>query len=235
MPMTSEQMIAFFSEQAAVFRKAAQAARDSSNYQLAALNIHQTFKDYLMAGLIQWRTGSESPAAFIGDAVHAVTDGLWVLSSFGNPFAGSEIPVEQASICAFLIGLEGPVCSGMVLNSDRRLDSIIADALLDKWEQPAWDSAMAELRAIKGSRLAVETYAAYHNLLFSRPKDASREDWVRSCEVLFKRRAKDGFYGGGDQTYGGGPDNNFIVDYRLAAILKKIGYDGESLHLWRWG
>ena len=81
MPMTSEQMITFFCDQAALSRKSAQAARDSSNYPLAVFNICQAFKDHLMAGLIQWRTSSESPANFIDDAVQAVADGLSLLSS----------------------------------------------------------------------------------------------------------------------------------------------------------
>ena len=231
--MTADEMIVFFRERAAACRKGVQRGCDTSNYHLAVLNIGQTFTCHLMAGLIRWRTTSESPADFIADAVHAVSDGLSLLAIFEKPSAVGDIPGEQASICVFLTGLESPMYSEGALKSDRRLDAIIADGLRDQWHEPAWDAALAELRRVKGSRLAVETYSAYRGLLLNQD-DASRDDLVRSCEALFKRRARDGFYGGGPQTYGGGPDNAFTVDYRLAAILKKIGYKGQSLHLWRW-
>ncbi len=231
--MTSEQMIAFFRQQGALFGQGLQVARNSSNYELALSNVYQIFVAYLMAGFIQWRTGSESPAKSIADAVHAVAEGLPLLSSLGTPSARiSDIPVEQASICAFLIDSASPEFSAGLLKSDRRLDALIANALLDQWDQSAWDSALTQLRAVKGSGLAAETYTAYYRLLFG--ENANLEDSVRSCELLFERRAKDRFFSGADQTYGGGPDNAFAVDFRLAAILKKIDYRGDSLHRWRW-
>jgi hypothetical protein len=233
MAMTPEQMIALFCKQGALFGQGLQVARNSSNYELALSNVRESFKAYLMAALIQWRTGSECPAKSIADAVHAVVEGLSLLSSLGTPpLRISDIPVERTSICAFLINSPSPECSLGFLKSDRRLDALIANALLDKWDQSAWDSTLTQLRAVKGRGLAAETYTGYYNLLFS--TNANIEDSVRSCEVLFERRAKDRFFSGGDQTYGGGPDNALTVDFRLAAILKKIDYRGDSLHRWRW-
>ena len=231
--MTPEQMIAFFCQQGALFGQGLQVARNSANYDLALQNVRECFKAYLMAGLIQWRTGSANPAKSIADAVHTVVEGLSLLSSLGTPPVRlSDIPVERASICAFLIDSASPECSAGVLKGDRRLDALLANALLDKWDPSAWASTLTQFRAVQGRALAAETYTGYYNLLFR--KNAIIEDSVRSCEVLFGRRAKDRFFSGGDQTSGGGPDNAFTVDFRLAAILKKIDYRGDSLHRWRW-
>ena len=98
------------------------------------------------------------------------------------------------------------------------------------WNESAWTGALGELRNTKGSSLAVETYSLYCQLLLGPPSDFKR--LIDLGASLFDRRANDAYFRGGDQTDGGGPGNAFTVDYRLAAIIKKIGGSHETRHQW---
>jgi hypothetical protein len=119
------------------------------------------------------------------------------------------------------------------MDPESQMDGVMGAALRRGWDQGTWDAAMAVLRRSKRAALACDTYALYQRLLQANANEV--DSLVRQAEVLFRKRARNGFYGGGPQTQGGGPDNDFTVDYRLAAILKKLGYTGETIHLWRWG
>lgn len=81
--------------------------------------------------------------------------------------------------------------------------------------------------------LASRTYQTYFEILDKSFKNLPIEDSVKMAEELFARRANDGFYSGAEQTEGGGQDNRIVLDYRLAAILRKARYVGESTHCWR--
>ena len=45
----------------------------------------------------------------------------------------------------------------------------------------------------------------------------------------------DGRYRETGDYEGGSMDNPYIVDWQLAAILKKQNWAGDSIHFWRWG
>lgn len=119
-----------------------------------------------------------------------------------------------------------------VLKAELQAEGFLGRALWGCWDQAKWDAAMQVFQQNKRTSLVCETYAMYERLLKTPANEA--EPLVREAEILFRKRAKNGYLSGA-QTEGGGSDNAHTVDYRLAAILKKIGYSGETIHLWRWG
>ena len=70
-------------------------------------------------------------------------------------------------------------------------------------------------------------------LLGLRPNDQPRDDLVKLAETNWKRRRSNMFFDGWP-WFGYGANNDLYVDVYLAAVLHKIGWDGESVHLWRW-
>ena len=109
---------------------------------------------------------------------------------------------------------------------------------MDAIEGQKWRDGLTEpferLASKKRQMLAVETYRTYFDLLDAGGDAVRTEELVRIAETNYKKRARDAFFGGGPTYMGGGPDNPYVVDFILAAILKKIGWTGETIHKWKW-
>jgi hypothetical protein len=209
-----------------------QVAVASRNYDLACYNIRQAFKAHLMHGLIAWRTGIESPVVPLQQAVKNVAQGIEILHALDARDCTQDLPVDSASIVSFLVDAPPPTVTLSELDSDRLLGAVLGNGLRGTWDAAAREKGLQELRKMKRTRLSVETYLTYGRLL--RCADDEADSLVKQAVELFEKRARDSFFSGGDQTEGGGPDNAFTDDYRLAAVMKKIGYSQDNEHLWRW-
>jgi hypothetical protein len=118
--------------------------------------------------------------------------------------------------------------------ADVALDQLLVEALYDRPYRDQIAAPMAKLDRKARQKLSVVTHQCYFDLLDA-AGDAPRMDaLVAQAEANYTKRARDSFYGGGPTYMGGGPDNPYVVDWQLAAILKKIGWQGESIHKWRW-
>jgi hypothetical protein len=238
--MTPVEMVQFFTGRATSSAKALLAAQASGNFDLALLNARQLFKARLMCALLRWRLGDD-PRSDAEEAISNLAAGRSVLRQLSPDTAVDPmIPLEKALIIATLLDKPIDVPPGASASSDseayeRKLDWLLAYAVRGQIpEGAALGSAMAELSGRKRCRLAAETYQAYFAILRGKSDGATLDPLVAGAEALYKQRARDSFYSGGEQTDGGGPDNPHVVDYRLAAVLKKVGYRGESIHRWRW-
>jgi hypothetical protein len=235
MAMTADDMVAFFGEQADGAGEGILAAQSASDYYLAAVNCAEGFKCRLMQGLITWRMG-RNPTEHLCQAVRQFRNDWQAVMTIGGEAANpSDAAFEQVPFVAYLIGEPLPFAVDPSVTSrvecDRLLDAVLGRWLFDTWDASDWQQGLEELRR-KGSQLAVETYE-----LYSRMTQASHEELPRLAEeaaTLFSRRKKDAFFAGGVQTAGGGPDNDFTVDYRFAALAKRVGYNGDSIHCWCW-
>src|SRR5262249_23035179 len=132
-----------------------------------------------------------------------------------------------------LVDVASPNVDLRELTSDCLLDAVLGNGLRDGWDDSAWNIGMGQLRKNKRAALAVETYSAYDRRLHCDIAVAAEQADIAAKR--FEKRAANGFYSGGDPSAGGGPDNAISVDYRLAAVMKRVGYAGENLHQWRWG
>ena len=52
--------------------------------------------------------------------------------------------------------------------------------------------------------------------------DNEFDDCIKLGHELYNKRKSDSFFSGGEQTEGGGEDNQYVDDYRLQAIIEKI-------------
>jgi hypothetical protein len=229
MAMTPQEMIEFFGQQAALWSNGLRLAVERKDYHQATLCVGQVFKGFLMQGLIAWRIGQGSPVEALKSAVRAAHDGAQALDTLPAANPGRDVPLHTASFVAYLVDMASPPVVTSELTADSLLDAVLANGLRDTWDAAAWNRGIEQLKKNKRAALAVETYAAYERLLHG-AAGAAHADFAAQ---LFQKRARDGFYKGGDQSAGGGPDNAFTIDYRLAAVMKKVGYAGENLHQWR--
>jgi hypothetical protein len=207
-------------------------AKAGSNAELATQNICEIFKSFLMQALINWRCRLDSPVVPLREAITNLRQGNSILAAMGVHGA-EDLPCERATIIEFLVNEDSGPCDSTPLFADRLLDATLGRGLHGGFDNETWTVALEQLRQLKGSSLAVESYMTYHRLLLSAGNSDVRAD-VKKADSLFDKRKGNTFYGGAEQTEGGGNDNAITVDYRLAAIMKKIGYKGDSVHAWRW-
>ncbi|KAF0173171.1 MAG: hypothetical protein FD160_3503, partial [Caulobacteraceae bacterium] len=57
---------------------------------------------------------------------------------------------------------------------------------------------------------------------------------VRKAEDNWLKRKTNRFFEESDSRDGHGDYNELYVDIYLAAVLRKIGWQGESVHRWKW-
>ncbi len=229
--MNLDEIFQLFGTQVSRAEKGILAARNSGNGQLLCLNSRQMFKSLLMQGLMSWR-GNSDPKVFLGQALDGLMSSVQLLTEISeNRQPECELPLEKGGIVASLLGREFlSGFEGSTADPVRQLDNYISRALLSDNSSRPQISVNDSVLTQKAGALAARTYAVYADILQGR----GGADRVAEADDLFVKRSKDIFYCGGDQAEGGGKDNLIVVDYRLAAILRKIGYKGDSIHQWRW-
>lgn len=190
-----------------------------------------------MQGLVGWRCGLSSPVPLFREGIARLRHGVWVYCAMVRGKGRDVIkrfPLERASFLEFLISDKPFAFAVTDLVADRLLDALLGRGLRGAWDDAQWAAGLDQLRKVQGSTLAVESYTTYCRLL--RPsRDSDLEADAARAVSLFEQRKRNHFLGGGDQTEGEGNDNAVTVDYRLAAILKKVGLRSASVHSWRWG
>lgn len=210
-----------------------QAAKDLGDYYLATINCGEAFKCRLMKSLIEWRMGTD-PSESLAEVVDGFAHDWETVCTIGSGNAKSaDVPAEREAFVAYLIGKPSSTeISSEGLDSDRLLDFVLGCWLFESWDDELWEQGTQQLRQA-GSDLAIRTYELYRAVV-----DAERgglSALSQEGEQLFAKRKSDSFFSGGDQTEGGGDDNNVTIDYRLAALLKRAGFDGTNkVHVWKW-
>ena len=226
--MTPAEMVKFHIERSMSAAKAMLAAQAAGNFALAAQNARQLFKNRLMTGLLTWRLGGDSRSA-VEEAVAGFVAGRHVLQQI-DPGAKVDqvLPVPNALLVAFLVDKD-PESSPDVAQSDehdaceRRLDWLLVVG--DPREGGSRRGGRRGRRARVKEALQARGRHLPHLLRDPAPCAAGgpAERPGPDGRGALRQRARDSFYSGGEATEGGGPDNAYVVDYRLAAVLKKVG------------
>lgn len=86
----------------------------------------------------------------------------------------------------------------------------------------------------ENDELADRTFLTYFELLGVRPADQPADALVKLAEANWISRKTDKFFAGGPAFDGYGIMNDIYVDIYLAAVMRKIGWKGASVHSWRW-
>ncbi|KCZ53781.1 hypothetical protein HY29_16040 [Hyphomonas beringensis] len=215
------------------------------DYPLAYRNIARSLEKHFDTALLRWRRG-ETPVPDMeqvletsGKMLAAITN--WSLNDETlNGVGYTWIIVHYA---AFLLDRKVDLANERLVRirehvsqyADVELDYHILDAIEGREWRDGLTEPFERLASKKRQMLAVETYRTYFNLLDTGGDAVRTEELVRIAETNYTKRARDAFFSGGPTYMGGGPDNPYVVDFMLAAILKKIGWTGETIHKWKWG
>ena len=223
----------FFTEQLERAQSGFAIASTNKNAQLAALNLRQAFRHRLMLGLLTWRQGS-NPTSYLASAVQQLNEAHLVVQQWDARFdVGASLPMATSALISVLVAKEPTKATSHSngLAADVRLDLLLAGGNPD---QLLANGALGDLRRSKRTHLAADTYENYLRILASKGEPERLETACRLGEKLFSARSNDPFFSGGHQIEGGGPNNELIVDYRLAAALKLAQATVPSVHAWRW-
>jgi hypothetical protein len=234
--MNCDRQYAFFLEQSECSRNALIHAEEICNGHLLALNANMYFTEKMMCGLVLWACGGD-PREHMCLAIKALEQSAQTLKKLTPGVRVSqELPVEKANLIAHLIDrpTELQISLADFDPGDRRLDCLLAMALSNQADLGLFSNEIDVFAKSKKHTLAAKSYETYLAILDAETSDNSMQSLVNAAEILYKQRARDEFFSGGDPTGGGGPDNEFLLDFRLAAVLKKTRFSGESIHRWVW-
>ncbi len=203
-------------------------ALKESNFNLACLNYNCVIRDYFNIGLLIWRR-AQNPKPWLEEARAFSLEAFSTLSNSGlNESFSNLIDMEDSLYAAYLIGLPHPP-----LNLEE-LDHTLASAffgnvLIGAADIVDWPKHRDGIPDEKRYDLARRTNELYADLLAGR---VTAEKGVPLAEALWAEREEDDYFQVGGE--GGGDENHQIVDYRLGAILKKIGSTVPTVHAWVW-
>ena len=256
MPMTPSQMVAFFKQQTELSLNASHKAKANKNYDLSAFNLNRSFSTYLMAGLIQWRHELANPSFEIRNALALAGEMGLILDEIDTSrFHKSIFDFGSAQLLSYTLDKKSTpnipstneFGEGLDVGKDeilRVLSGGLAIALERGVPPAGWDEVIANLAHDKRMELVRETFTTYLTII----KQSRKHDFdaaisaVEAAASLFRQRKRDNYFAGGLQTEGGGLDNDNVVDYRLAALIRcclpdekqKLIPNECSIHIWKW-
>lgn len=192
---------------------------------------------YVLRALIRWRHG-ESP-------LEDLDLGYGVYTTFRAFLAahtlGYKLIAPYADLYAQTFSLIGKKVEIPALDDyDRRLGKLaIYPRYLAEFAQGV--AATSEWRPDvnrfleTGRSLLDETYRVYLKLLGEIPSEESADALVAQAEKNWKKRRTSKQFAGSGQWEGHDYTNDGYPDVTLAAVLKIIGWRGDSIHRWTWG
>lgn len=214
---------------------------------LAGSNLQIWFDLAHCCTLTAWRSDDQRAPRFLQDTLRVADRAKrLLLEHVGHAFDPASFFFEAASLLQILGRSAGEIAempplpySLMKPFSDRNLSFLLFERITNRAPSGSWDQALATLASNKRATLAVETYATYGSIIDAvQNGDTDRAlDEATKAGLLFSQRSSDRYYCGGPATSGGGPANEFVVDYELAAVqrcLFRAPAPGAELHWWRW-
>lgn len=231
-----EASVGFYQEQADLFREGFAFAKTDANPPLMVLNATQIFVATAACALMRWRAGQD-PVALVEKTLDESGSHLEDMVRAGVPDEFlSGFPAERLAFLAYLMGRDlgflwrFPAPASEYAALDRKLLSALCGM-----------GSVADLVELndrfskkKRHALAAESYRCYGAILMASSAGAAFDAELALAERCYDERSRNSFYSGGEEIEGGGPGNSKFLDYRLACVLKAVGYPGPSAHLWRW-
>lgn len=256
MRMTYEQLISFWINQRHGFLQYVEPFVRSERYYEALRNVSQAAKAMMMAGLVEWRLGTKSPAPSFLEAGHIATQALQLLPQIRQPvfrtFVGYFRPVQYVQRFlslkrADLAGLFEPPPDMLADPPWERtmelLDWYLLEGIDGALFAPQFDHLLESAAARPKLRLVAETFLNYRGILEAGQRNNADavELAVRIGERHFARRRTDRAFRQALPTDGGETNNEETVDFRLALVLRACVQFGctaaaqiQTIHQWRW-
>jgi hypothetical protein len=247
--LTLDEKIEMHRESIRVLLGAVRAAREELHYPRTATNYGIVFSTQLLLAVLQWRTGTGDPRPTLSDAVATARESRGVLRELGGADLWRVVDYGSAALLTFL--LEGefdadlraelpPPAAFATIKAqelETALLAVLVARMADGVAPPEGIALMERASAMKRVDLLVASHAKYQEIVEACTAGASIEPLVRDAEALFLKRKRNSFYAGGSQSRGGGPDNDFTVDYVLGTVLEWCRRQGappvETIHAWR--
>ena len=202
-------------------------ALDTQNGELAALNFRRLFHLHAQHGLVEWRMHSGRPGERLLTAVSVAEQAIELLPNLGLSPTDA-FPLAPASGIATLVSPSSPLLGVLVQMDASDAEANLAFAVSGATEPSTFLGAIQLQKFPAQQALWHSTLQTYGELLSGGDPAAL----VPRAEAQFSSRAKDSYFSGGEAIYGGGPDNQLVLDFWLATILRRIGYSGPSPHIW---
>lgn len=201
---------------------------------LFSQNAGNIFRYNMMLGMLAWRDGDD-PTTMFNQAIDDVIMYRDDLVSRG--MIASTLPLSTAAILAVLLDRQSEFSLGpceLDFAGDMLLDCQLAKRLQGLPPEADVQKGFDRLGMLKRQALAARTYKTYFDLLDVDAASADITSAIVDAEANYAARRKDAFYSGGPDIEGGGEDNAFAIDYRLAAIIKCRNIAASSVHRWQW-
>lgn len=243
--MTASEQLDWGLREAEKSRLFVESAIKSQRWDLAQLNQASAFNDLFEVMLLAWRKNMRQPQDLLEQVISCAESTERLERSVIPPemkVPGS-FPYERCNLVLFLGERKAclfPMCfTDISPVSERSLNTLLVQRLAGEALSASWSDTLAVLAKNKRAKLAVETYQTYDSIINaaeSGDMDLARLH-AKHAAALFLKRAKDKYYEGGPASEGGGPANEFVVDYALAAIQRRYFSSpapGAEIHWWHW-
>jgi hypothetical protein len=111
------------------------------------------------------------------------------------------------------------------------VDRLLAEALYDRPYRDALAEPMSRLAAKKLFAEPHKSYCTYFAVLDAYEKGEELTPLIEEAEANYKIRKR---FQAGQGYQGWGFYNDYVLDWQLAALIKKTGWGGDSIHRWTW-
>ncbi|MBO9501005.1 hypothetical protein [Brevundimonas sp. A19_0] len=192
---------------------------------------------HMEIGIRQWRLDLDPRPEFVA-GLNAIEQGIAeAIALNATPRDIDQLNLWIAQPIAYLMDRTLPVLQGTTgINQDlpsRTASDLLGDALFDRPYRDQLPALMTALGRRKAEHLALVTAQNQFALLDAAGDEARIAELAAEGDALYLRRAKDAYFEPAI-ILGGGEDNPIMLDWQLAAILKKVGFKSHSPNLWLW-
>ena len=246
MAMTPTEMIEFYREQVKLFTRPLLDPAATSDYSHNALRFEAASWSQMMVALMRWRLNEGNPAPELGRTLTLAQEAAERLENLGpgqphwksynfalGIFAGIILNSKAPSSLTQHLPDLTEFCNPTADTICPLLDAALCQSISSQEPVGAHQQLLDFTSDRERLRLLHDTYSLYFQLISEGRAGTSCQETVSQLDTLFSKRRSDEFFAGGIDTDGGGPDNDLVVDYRLAAIIRFASIPSvESKHCW---
>jgi hypothetical protein len=206
----------------------------AGNYVWVGTNLMMMADTHVELGLLHWRAGLD-PRPDFERAMH-VYDELSTLANEHNLARHYEFPIVYAML--FLMGRRTTIdFEDEEYYKEHRWPCYLSCVVHALHDQPldSYHEQLLDTYLGTEEEFADHVIRTYLDLLEAHAAGKPIASLVADAEANWlKRRTSRFFADGGPFSNGHGLKNELFVDIYLAAILNKIGWDGDGIHRWKW-
>jgi hypothetical protein len=234
---TSDQYTRLFQASQDVIARTPEVVSDlvsRDNYLWAAHNCKAAAEAHINLGLLRWRQGID-PRHNFGGAMEAFVNLNEIVQN--HRLSKEDFDMSPVYAAMFLMNRDATLTYSNEASYETKRWSCyqcrVVHALHDR-EPSAGLAKLVGSHLARNDELPERIFDAYAQLLGLRASNMDVDERVRRAKSTWAERKRDELVTDGPPWNGHGPMNDLYVDIYLAAILKKIGWRGHTVHAWLW-